>query len=70
MRADPLVPQPPRFLEVSHVAHRLGFSQEFVRRLIRARKLVAIRFGARYRVDPDDLQHFIEAARNGHRSQP
>ena len=53
----------PRLLEVSHVAHRLSASQEFVRRLIRERKLSAIRLGTRWRVDPIDLQAFIDAQR-------
>jgi excisionase family DNA binding protein len=61
----PLAPTPPgsRLLEVSHVAHRLSASQEFVRRLIRRRQLPAIRLGARWRIDPVDLQAFIDAQR-------
>lgn len=51
----------PRFLEVSHVAHRLSVSPEYVLRLIRARKLPAIRLGTRYRIDPHDLDAFIDA---------
>lgn len=50
-------------LEVAHVAHRLRSSQEYVRELIRSRKLAAIRFGRRYRIDPLDLQAFIDAHR-------
>jgi excisionase family DNA binding protein len=53
----------PRLLEVSHIAHRLRASQEHVRRLIREKKLAAIRLGARWRVDPADLQAFIAAQR-------
>lgn len=53
----------PHLLEVSHVAHRLSASQEYVRRLIREKKLAAIRLGARWRVDPLDLQAFIDAQR-------
>lgn len=63
---DPLfphLPQVPHFLEVSHVAFRLCFSQEFVRRLIREKKLAAIRVGQRWRIDPLDLQAFIDAQR-------
>lgn len=63
---DPLFPPLPHvshLLEVSHVAHRLSASQEFVRRLIRERKLAAIRLGTRWRVDPIDLQAFIDAQR-------
>lgn len=65
----PTDPQPapmamPRLLEVSHVAHRLSASQEYVRRLIRDKKLAAIRLGTRWRVDPVDLQAFIDAQRS------
>lgn len=62
MAVDPLL-SPPRLLEVQHVAHRLSASQEFVRRLIREKKLAAIRLGTRWRVDPNDLQAFIDAQR-------
>lgn len=68
MEPDPS-PHPPRLLEVSHVAHRLSASPEFVRRLIRQGKLPAIHLGTRWRVDPVDLQTFIdkrrEASQNG-----
>jgi len=63
MPFDPLLTHTDRLLEVSHVAHRLSASQEYVRRLIRDRKLKAIRLGTRWRVDPVDLQAFIDAQR-------
>lgn len=47
-------------LEVAHVAHRLGFGQEFVRELLRTHKLRGVRFGRRWRVDPRDLEAFID----------
>lgn len=50
-------------LEVAHVSHRLRSSDEYVRQLIRSRKLAAIRFGNRYRIDPLDLQAFIDKHR-------
>jgi excisionase family DNA binding protein len=54
----------PRLLEVHEVAYHLRCSQEQVRRLIRAKKLTAIRFGPRsWRVDPRDFQAFIDARR-------
>jgi len=62
MPIDPLV-SPPRLLEVAHVAHRLSVSQRFVWQLIRDKKLAAIRLGPRWRVDPADLQAFIDAQR-------
>jgi excisionase family DNA binding protein len=66
----PYLPHLPRLLEVSQVALRLGFSPEYVRRLIRNGDLAAIRFGIRWRVDPADVQAFIQKQRrersNGH----
>ena len=61
---DPLL-APPRLLEVSHVAHRLSVGQRFVWQLIRDGKLPAIRLGPRWRVDPADLQTYIDAMRHG-----
>jgi excisionase family DNA binding protein len=52
-----------RLLEVSHVAHRLSVSPEFVRRLIRAKKLPAIRLETRWRVDAVDLEAYIDAGK-------
>lgn len=66
----PVDPLHPRLLEVAHVAHRLSSSQEYVRRLIRERKLAAIRLGRRWRVDPDDLQAFIDAQRRASTDEP
>jgi len=63
MSIDPLFVPQPHLLEVSHVAHRLSSSQEFVRQLIRKKKLAAIRLGTRWRVDPTDLQAFLDAQR-------
>jgi excisionase family DNA binding protein len=57
------VPPAPQLLEVAHVAHRLMFSQDYVRRLIRRQELPAIRFGKRWRVDPEDLRVFIDRRR-------
>lgn len=61
--AAPGSPATPRLLEVAHVAHRLSSSHEYVRELIRNHKLAAIRLGRRYRIDPIDLQAFIDAQR-------
>jgi len=68
MPTDPLLAAP-HLLEVAHVAHRLSASQGFVRRLIRERKLPAIRLGVRWRVDPADLHAFIDAQRVTARSE-
>jgi len=57
----------PHLLEVMHVAHRLSASQGFVRRLIREGKLAAIRMEQRWRIDPRDLEAYIESCRTAHR---
>lgn len=51
------------FLEVAHVAHRLRSSQEYVRDLIRKRKLAAHLFGRRYRIAEMDYQAFVDQHR-------
>jgi len=65
MPVDPLL-STPRLMEVCHVAHRLNTGEAYVRRLIRAGELKAIRFGKQLRVDAADLQAFIEAHRIPH----
>lgn len=50
-------------IEVHTVARRLSVSDEFVRRLLRSRKLKAVRLGGRWRVDPHDLEAFIDTQR-------
>lgn len=62
---DPLPVPLPRLLEVGQVAHRMSVSQEYVRRLIRDGTLPAIRLGVMWRIDPVDLQAFIDRQRNG-----
>jgi excisionase family DNA binding protein len=68
---DPLsVPPAAHWLEIPHVAHRLSLCDDYVRDLIKAGHLPAIRIGVRYRVNAKDLEAFIEARRvaraNGH----
>jgi len=46
---------------VHEVAYQLRCSQETVRRLIRHHKLIGVRIGNQWRVDPEDLHAFIEA---------
>jgi excisionase family DNA binding protein len=48
---------------VFQVAYRLRVSPEFVRRLIRGRQLPAIRIGGHWRIDPCDLQAYLDQAR-------
>jgi len=64
MLIDPLLAST-RLLEVAHVAHRLSSSKDYVYRLIKDRKLAAIRLGTRWRVDPADLDKFIDDQRIG-----
>ncbi len=67
--AQPSLAATPHLLEVSHVAHRLSLSEDFVRRLLRKKKLTAIRIGKRWRVDPVDLQAFIDRHRHSPRGR-
>jgi excisionase family DNA binding protein len=60
---DPSLPLPPHLLEVSQVAYRLSLSEDYVRDLIKAGTLPAIRIGVRYRVTTADLERFVEARR-------
>lgn len=64
MPPDPQFPllRPP-LLEVAHVAHRLSFTQEYVRELIRRGELPASQYGNRYRIEARDLEAFIEKRR-------
>lgn len=63
----PLVVAPPvHLLEVAHVAHRLSVGEDFVYQLIKDRKLTAIRLGTRWRIDPVDLQAYIDGQRVPH----
>ncbi len=60
---DPLLALP-RLMDVHQVAHRLGFGIEVVRDLIRSGELPAILLRGRWwRVDPRDLDAYIEAGR-------
>jgi excisionase family DNA binding protein len=62
--AHPAIPRP--LLEVERVAHVLSLSPDHVRALLRKKKLAAVRFGKRWRVDPVDLQAYIDKHRVGH----
>jgi excisionase family DNA binding protein len=59
VRPPPLKP----LLEVIDVARYLGVTPDCVRRLIRLRRLSAIRVANRWRVDSEDLQAFCKGAR-------
>lgn len=51
----------PRLLEVHAVAHRLSVSDDYVWRLIKAKKLKGVRLGRRWRVESHVLEAFIAA---------
>lgn len=60
----------PRLLEIHEVAYYLKCSHEQVRRLIRKKRLVAVRLGTRaLRVKLTDLEAFVEAQRLAHDQQ-
>lgn len=62
MALDLAIPPDAPLLEVEHVAHRLRFSREHVRELLRAGHLVGARLGksgTRWRVDEVDLRAYI-----------
>jgi excisionase family DNA binding protein len=65
---DPLLPRVPPLLEVAHVAHRLRFTEDHVRTLLRTGQLPASQFGNRWRVKPADLEAFIDSRRLDRRS--
>lgn len=56
-------PRPRPLLEVAHVARRLSTSEETVRRWLRERRLPAIRVCNRWRIDPSDLDAYLDAHR-------
>ena len=55
-----------RLLSVSEVAVRLRVSRVTAYRLIRRGDLPAFQVGGSIRVDPDELEQFLRAARAGH----
>jgi excisionase family DNA binding protein len=73
MRIEPLpVPAMPTMplMEVDRVAYRMSVSPEFVRRLLRSGKLVGIRVGRMWRVDPREVQAYIERLRRAASGAP
>lgn len=71
MPIDPLLsPGVPLLLEVSHVAHRLSVSHEYVRRALREKRLRGVRLGNRWRVDPLALHAFIDAQQRDREARP
>jgi len=50
-------------LDVEQAAQYLTTSEHFVRRLIRERRIPYVKIGRHVRLDPDDLDTYIEAGR-------
>lgn len=52
-----------KYLTVRQVAQKLGLSEEWVRDLILAKELKAIKI-KQWRINPDDLKEFIKSRSN------
>jgi excisionase family DNA binding protein len=52
-----------KHLTVKDIAKKFGVTEEWIRDLIQAGKIKATKIG-RWRVDPKDLEKFIESRRN------
>lgn len=63
MAKTPTQLDPLPLLPTSEVATFLGVSLKHVNNLIRSRELPAVRVGARYRVDPRDLDSYVRRNR-------
>lgn len=69
-RRRPNVPQPDgrrftdqQFLTVQEIADRLGFTESFVRKLLRARHLPHYTIGSDIRIDVIDIEVYLAACR-------
>ena len=63
-KTPPVDPLP--LLPTSEVATFLGVSPKQVNNLIRSHELAAIRVGARWKVDPRDLDRYVRRNRTTH----
>lgn len=52
-----------KFLSVRQVAEKLGYTEEWVRDLIKAKQIKAVKIG-RWRIKPDELDKFIRSRSN------
>lgn len=52
-----------KLLNIDQAAERLGTSPRFVRRLVAERRLTFVRVGRYVRIEPADLDAFIDAGR-------
>jgi excisionase family DNA binding protein len=52
-----------KYLTVRQVAKNLGYTEEWVRDLINAKEIKAVKIG-KWRIKPKDLEAFISSRRN------
>lgn len=52
-----------KFLTVRQVAQKLGYTEEWVRDLIKAKQIKAVKIG-RWRIKPKELENFIKSRTN------
>ena len=52
-----------KYLTVRQVANKLDITEEWVRDLIKAKEIKAIKIG-KWRIKPEDLEEFIESRKN------
>jgi excisionase family DNA binding protein len=52
-----------KFLTVRQVAEKLGYTEEWVRDLIKVRQIKAVKIG-RWRIKPEELENFIKSRSN------
>lgn len=52
-----------KFLTVKQVAQKLGYTEEWVRDLIKAKQIRAVKIG-RWRIKPEELEKFVQSRSN------
>jgi excisionase family DNA binding protein len=52
-------------MNLAEVAERLGVNQRHVRRLVAERRIPYLKWGHLLRFDPDELEAWLDRARNG-----
>ncbi len=52
-----------KFLTVSQVAQKFGYTEEWVRDLINAKQIKAVKIG-KWRIKPEELENFIQSRSN------
>lgn len=52
-----------QFLTVRQVAQKLGYTEEWVRDLIKDKQIKAVKIG-RWRIKPEELENFIKSRTN------